>query len=72
MADDLEIWRSALKLIQELGTDNDPKGFAMGKASECYAKGDTEDAVRWVKIANAMHLVLEEVPDVPYTPGDLH
>lgn len=72
MAADLEIWRSALKLIQELGADNDPRGHAMGKASECHAKGDTEAAIQWVKIANAINAVLEDVPAFPYSQGDLH
>jgi hypothetical protein len=72
VADNLEIWRTALRLIQEIGADNDPKGHAMGKASECYAKGETEAAIQWVKVANAMNAILEDVPAFPYSQNDLH
>jgi len=61
-----------MKLIQECGKDNDAKTFALGKASECHAKGDTADAERWAKIASAIDLALENVERPEHIPTSVH
>lgn len=59
MGTDVEIWRTALKLIQDCGSHANPKEIAFGKSSECHAQGRTMDAVRWAEIATAVGEILE-------------
>lgn len=55
----VHIWRMALQVIRDCGSDTDPKAFAFSKSSEMHAKGNSEEALRWAEIANAIDDVLE-------------
>ena len=67
----MEIWRSAMQLIQEVGVDGDPRGHALSKASEAHGKGETDEAIHWAKVANAVDKVLEDSPGAPQS-GEVH
>jgi hypothetical protein len=68
----VEVWRAAMKLIQECGKHTDAKAYAFGKSSEAHAKGNMEEAEHWAKIANAIHLALEGVETAEHIPTSLH
>jgi hypothetical protein len=45
----VEIWRTAIQVIQACGKETDAKAYAFGKASELHDKGDMAEAERWAR-----------------------
>lgn len=72
MASDVNIWRSAMKVIQECGQNQNAKEYAFAQASERFDKGDLEEASRWAEIANTIDKLLEDIPRQALIPTALH
>lgn len=72
MAPEIEIYREAMKVIQQCGADNNPKEYAFAQSSLCHEKGDMEAAERWAKVANAVDLLLQDVTEKMHIPVVLH
>lgn len=72
MSKDVYIWRMAIQVIQECGSESNPKAFAYSKCSEMHAKGKSDEAIRWAEIANAIDDVLEGVDSYSTATSVIH
>ena len=68
----VHIWRMALQVIRDCGSDTNPKAFAFSTSSEMHAKGKSEEAIRWAEIANAIDDVLEGVVSYSTATSVIH
>ena len=67
-----DTYRDAMRVIHECNQDQDAKAFAFGKASESHAKGDMAEATRWVEIASAVDVLLQDIPSPEFVPTCLN
>jgi hypothetical protein len=69
---DAEIYREAMSVIRDCGTECDPKAFAFAQSSLFHEHGNFEDAIRWAEIAGVIDELLQGVTHLEHIPGALH
>lgn len=67
-----DTYREALRLIQECGTECDAKEFAFAQAALFHKHGDMDEAIRWSEIANAVDVLLRDIPSPGMIPAGVH
>jgi hypothetical protein len=69
---DAEIYREAMSVIRDCGTECDPKAFAFAQSSLFHEHGNFEEAIWWEQIANVIDELLQDVERLEYVPRTLY
>ena len=62
MVTQLDICRSANRVIRKCGSRRDPREYAFHRMTVCHAKGDMDEATAWARIAHAIEDILDLSP----------
>lgn len=69
---DAEIYREAMSVIRDCGTEYNPKAFAFAQSSLSHEHGNFDEAIRWAEIANVIDELLQGVTRLEHVPTALH
>jgi hypothetical protein len=67
-----DTYREAMRLILECGPECDAKAFAFAQAASFHEHGNTQEAIRWAEIANAVDVLLQDSPGPAMIPAGVH
>ena len=63
MVSDKDIYRTAQATIRKCGNRYDPLDYAFSQTERLHRKGDAEGAATWMRIADAIGVLLSNKPD---------